>query len=214
MERANAAFLRVFLRVSFRALIGPPRALASQRKIVDRLSWLMPGCLGVNRRSMQLDGLSLQIVDPGTRAPKGVILYLHGGAFCLGSPRSHYSVTSRLARDSGCAVWVPDYRLAPEHPYPAALEDCLACYDAIRAQLCPADKLLIAGDSAGGALVLALALALKERGDGIAAGLMLLSPVTDPDLGGASMQSHQEADPMIRRDWLEQALKALSLIHI
>ncbi|MEL7550333.1 alpha/beta hydrolase fold domain-containing protein [Pseudomonas protegens] len=208
LERANAAFLRVFLRVSFRALIGPPRALASQRKIVDRLSWLMPGCLGVNRRSMQLDGLSLQIVDPGTRAPKGVILYLHGGAFCLGSPRSHYSVTSRLARDSGCAVWVPDYRLAPEHPYPAALEDCLACYDAIRAQLCPADKLLIAGDSAGGALVLALALALKERGDGIAAGLMLLSPVTDPDLGGASMQSRQEADPMIRRDWLEQALKA------
>ncbi|QNH76669.1 alpha/beta hydrolase fold domain-containing protein [Pseudomonas protegens] len=208
LERANAAFLRVFLRVSFKALIGPPRALASQRKIVDQLSWLMPGCLGVKRRSMRLDGLSLQIVEPASTTPKGVILYLHGGAFCLGGPRSHYSVSSRLARDSGCSVWVPDYRLAPEHPYPAALEDCLACYDAIRAQLCPADKLLIAGDSAGGALVLALALALKERGEEIAAGLMLLSPVTDPDLGGASMQSRQEADPMIRRDWLEQALKA------
>lgn len=208
LERGNAAFLRLFLRASFRALIGPPRALEAQRRIVDRLSWLMPGCLGVSRRHLQLGELQVQIVEPAAGAAKGVILYLHGGAFCLGNPRSHYSITSRLARDSGCAVWVPDYRLAPEHPYPAALDDCLACHGAIRAQGCPADQLLIAGDSAGGALALAVALALKERGDAVAAGMMLLSPVTDPDLAGTSMQSRQEADPMIRRDWLEQALKA------
>ncbi|MGE8414468.1 MAG: flavin-containing monooxygenase [Pseudomonas sp.] len=208
LERANAAFLRLFLRLSFKALIGPPRALASQRKIIAGLSWLMPPALGVKRRRTHLGALPLQIIEPKARAAKGVILYLHGGAFCLGSPDTHYSVTSRLARDSGCAVWAPDYRLAPEHPYPAALDDCLACYDAIRAQGCPPEQLLIAGDSAGGALALALALALKERASGIAAGLMLLSPVTDPGLGGASLQSCQASDPMIRRDWLEQALQA------
>ncbi|NBF04140.1 alpha/beta hydrolase fold domain-containing protein [Pseudomonas sp. Fl5BN2] len=208
LERGNAAFLRLFLRASFRALVAPPRDLATQRKIVNGLAWLMPGCLGVTRQQRHIGALELQVVEPKAAAAKGVILYLHGGAFCLGNPRTHYSVTSRLARESGCAVWVPDYRLAPEHPYPAALDDCLACYEAIRAQGCPADKLLIAGDSAGGALVLALALTLKERGDEIAAGLILLSPVTDPDLGGTSMQSRMAADPMIRRDWLEQALQA------
>ncbi|AZC27581.1 flavin-containing monooxygenase [Pseudomonas sessilinigenes] len=208
LERGNAAFLRLFLRASFRALIGPPRLLASQRKIVAGLSRLMPGGWGVNRHRSRLGHMALQIVEPKASAAKGVILYLHGGAFCLGSPDTHYSITSRLAKESGCAVWAPDYRLAPEHPYPAALEDCLACYDAIRAQGYPVERLLIAGDSAGGALALALALALKERGEGIAAGLLLLSPVTDPTLAGASMQSRQATDPMIRRDWLEQALQA------
>nr|BFD43238.1 hypothetical protein FFPRI1PSEUD_47370 [Pseudomonas sp. FFPRI_1] len=211
LERSNAAFLRLFLRASFKALIGPPRALASQRRLVSRLSWLMPGCLGVTRQRTQLGQRGLQIIEPKATAAKGVILYLHGGAFCLGNPDTHYSVTSHLARESGCSVWVPDYRLAPEHPYPAALEDCLACYDAIRAQGCPAESLLIAGDSAGGALVLALALSLKERGETIAAGLVLLSPVTDPDLGGASLHTRAGADPMIRRDWLEQALKAYAV---
>lgn len=207
-ERGSAAWLRLFLRASFRALIGPPRELVRQRQIVNALAWLMPGCAGVRRRWHWLGSLPVQKVEAAATPGKGAILYLHGGAFCLGSPHSHFSITSRLARDSGCSVWVPDYRLAPEHPYPAALEDCLACYDAIRAQGCPAEQLLIAGDSAGGALVLALALALKQRGEAIAAGLILLSPVTDPDLRGASLQSRQTVDPMIRRDWLEQALKA------
>lgn len=208
LERGNAAFLRFFLRASFRALVGPPRDLVTQRKIVNRLSRLMPGCLGVSRQPTRIGALELHIVKPKATVSNAVILYLHGGAFCLGNPRTHFSVTSRLAKDSGCAVWVPDYRLAPEHPYPAALEDCLACYDAIRAQGCPPDQLVIAGDSAGGALVMALALSLKQRGDEIAAGLILLSPVTDPDLSGASLQSKRTVDPMIRRDWLEQALKA------
>ncbi|MGE7956094.1 flavin-containing monooxygenase [Pseudomonas sp. NPDC089530] len=208
LERGQAALLRLVLRASFKALIGPPRALASQRKIVSGLSRLMPGTPGVSRRRTQLGELALQIVDPKAGPGTGVILYLHGGAFCLGSADTHYSITSRLAKDSGCAVWAPDYRLAPEHPYPAALDDCLACYDAIRAQGCPAEQLLIAGDSAGGALVLALALALKERGEPIAAGLILLSPLTDLELTGASLQTRAAVDPMLHRDWLEQALKA------
>lgn len=208
LERCNAAFLRLFLRASFRTLIGPPRQLVSQRKLVNALSWLMPGGLGVTRKRTSLGQSAVQCVEPKARTSNAVILYLHGGAFCLGNPDTHYSVTSRLARETGCRVWAPDYRLAPEHPYPAALDDCLACYDAIRAQGCPAQQLLIAGDSAGGALVLALALTLKQRDEPFAAGLILLSPVTDPDLGADSLQSRSAVDPMIRRDWLEQALKA------
>ncbi|MGC5702072.1 alpha/beta hydrolase fold domain-containing protein [Pseudomonas sp. NFXW11] len=208
LERANAAFLRLFLRLSFRALIGPPRSLPTQRQLVAGLSWLMPGCGGVQRRRSLLGQLPVEIIEPRQSTSDAVILYLHGGAFCLGSPHSHASITRRLARDSGCTVWVPDYRLAPEHPYPAALDDCLACYEAIRAQGCPAQRVLIAGDSAGGALVLELALALKALGAEPAAGLMLLSPVTDPELNGASLQTRRNADPMIRRDWLQQAFAA------
>lgn len=137
-----------------------------------------------------------------------MILYLHGGAFCLGGPATHRSVTSRLARDAGMAVWVPDYRLAPEQPFPAALEDALACYQAIRAQGYPARQILLAGDSAGGSLVLALALTLQQRGEPFAAGLLLLSPVTDTTLSGPTLITRQYADPMLRRDWLEQGLRA------
>jgi len=208
LEVLSAGVLRQLLRVSFRALIGPPRSIATQRRIVNGLSWLMPGCAGVTQARAQVSGVPLRILTPGHAEAGGVMLYLHGGAFCLGGPATHRSVTSRLARDAGMAVWVADYRLAPEQPFPAALEDALACYQAIRAQGYPARQILLAGDSAGGSLVLALALTLQQRGEPFAAGLLLLSPVTDTTLSGPTLITRQYADPMLRRDWLEQGLRA------
>jgi len=104
-------------------------------------------------------------------------------------------------------ICVPNYRLAPEHPYPAALHDALACYDALRSQGYAAEKIVVAGDSAGGALALALALALRERGDTAPACLLLISPVTDATLSGDTLVSERTHDPMIRRGWLEQGLR-------
>jgi acetyl esterase/lipase len=104
-------------------------------------------------------------------------------------------------------VWLPDYRLAPEHPYPAALEDAIACYQALRDDGYAPDRIMIAGDSAGGALALSLALALKQRGAPAPAGLLLISPVTDDSLGGASLTTRRRTDPMIRKGWLEQGLR-------
>ncbi|MNX37041.1 4-hydroxyacetophenone monooxygenase [compost metagenome] len=206
-EKLSAGFLRFFLRTTFRSLIGPGLAAPAQRKVVSLLSTLMPGTGGVIRYRQQANGVPVQVVAPKQGENGGVILYLHGGAFCLGSPGTHWSITSRLAKASGMSVWVADYRLAPEHPCPAALDDALACYQALRAQGYAADRIFLAGDSAGAALVLALALKLRDLHPHFAAGMLLMSPVADESLSGASMTSRVEQDPMIRRSWLEQGLR-------
>ncbi|AOZ08723.1 flavin-containing monooxygenase [Cupriavidus malaysiensis] len=215
-EAAAAGFLRAFLRVAFRTLIGPPLGARAQRCIVALLTPLMPGAGGTARSWRRAGGIALEVVAPvmapvatpaSGAASAGAILYLHGGAFCLGSPATHRSITTRLAAAAGMPVWVPDYRLAPEHPHPAALEDALTSYAALRAAGHAPGQIVIAGDSAGGALALALALALRERGDPAPAALLLLSPVTDPTLGGDTLASRRKQDPMICRAWLEQGLR-------
>ncbi|KVE99160.1 flavin-containing monooxygenase [Burkholderia vietnamiensis] len=207
VEALAAASLRGFLRIAFRPLIGPPFGARMQRRVVAMLSPLMPGAGGTLRYRMSAAGVPVEVIAPKRGDAGGAILYLHGGAFCLGGPRTHRGVTTRLATQAGLPVWVPDYRLAPEHPSPAALDDVLAVYDALRAQGYAPHRIVIAGDSAGGALALALAIALRERGEPAAAALLLISPVTDPALGGVTLASRRHDDPMIRRGWLEQGLR-------
>jgi acetyl esterase/lipase len=136
-----------------------------------------------------------------------VILYLHGGAFCLGHPGTHRAISTRLAVAADVPVYVPDYRLAPEHPYPAALDDAQACYRGLLAQGYRPAQIVLAGDSAGGALALALAWRLKQQQQPPAAGLLLLSPVTDPTLGGSTLHSHARRDPMLRQSWVRQGMR-------
>ena len=205
-EALNAGFLRGFLRVAFRSVMGPPFGIGIQRGAVRLLSPLMPGVRGVIRYRTSAGGVPAEVVAPKHGDNGGAILYLHGGAFCIGGPDTHRSVTTRLARESGMPVHVPDYRLAPEHPHPAALQDALAAYAALRGQGYAPGRILVAGDSAGGALALALAIALRDRGDAVPAGLLLISPVTDGTLGGDTLRTRRADDPMIRRGWLEQGL--------
>jgi acetyl esterase/lipase len=206
-ERFNAGMVRLLLRTCFRPFAGPPWGIGVQRAVSAMLSLLAPGVGGVGRARMSANGVPVDIVTPASQGTQGAILYIHGGAFVLGSPAGHRSMTSRLAVSSGMPVWVPDYRLAPEHPYPAALDDVRACYEAMLAQGLRADQIVIGGDSAGGALALALAILLKQLGAAQPAGLLLVSPVTDPALAGATMQSLRGDDPMVRQGWVEQALR-------
>ncbi|AEA65586.1 flavin-containing monooxygenase [Burkholderia gladioli] len=207
LERLNASLLRGFLRFGFRSLIGPPSGVGFQRRVVGMLSLLMPGVGGVIRYRVPAGAVTTEVVAPKRGDTGGAILYLHGGAFCLGSPNTHRSVTTRLARESGMAVWVPDYRLAPQHPHPAALSDVLDTYATLRAQGYAPERIVVAGDSAGGALALALATALRERGEAMPAALALISPVTDVALRGETISTRSGDDPMIRRGWLEQGLR-------
>ncbi|PCE34083.1 alpha/beta hydrolase fold domain-containing protein [Burkholderia ubonensis] len=207
LEALNAGFLRGFLRVGFRSLIGPPFGVGLQRRVVGLLSPLMPGIGGVIRYRASAGGVPTEVIAPKRGDAGGAILYLHGGAFCLGGPGTHRGVTTRLADEAGMAVWTPDYRLAPEHPHPAALDDALAAYAALRAQGYAPARIVVAGDSAGGALALALAITLRDRGEPAPAALLLISPVTDAALGGDTLASRRGDDPMIRRGWLEQGLR-------
>jgi epsilon-lactone hydrolase len=112
-------------------------------------------------------------------ATDGAVLYLHGGAYVFCSPRTHRVLTSRLAVDTGLPVLAPRYRLAPEHPFPAALDDALAAYRWLLAQGFPASRIVVAGDSAGGHLAATLAAELCRTGQPAPAGVVLFSPWAD-----------------------------------
>lgn len=210
LERLQAGFQRAFLRSCFRPLIGPPFQAGTQRAIVGLLAPLMPGVSGVRWRRRRFHGVPVEILAPqnDTSEPgrRGVILYLHGGAFCLGSPATHRSITTRLARDAGLTVWAPEYRLAPEHPYPAALDDAQTCYEALLESGVAAHEIVFAGDSAGASLALALALRLRKAGQVLPAGLALVSPVADPGLDGGTVAANARTDPMVRKAWVAQGL--------
>jgi monoterpene epsilon-lactone hydrolase len=124
------------------------------------------------------------------------VLYLHGGGYYFCSPQTHRSIVFALARRSGACVFSLAYRLAPEHPFPAALDDALAAYRHLLAGEVPPHSIFIAGDSAGGGLALATLLALRDAGDPLPAGGLLFSPWTDLAASGASIKTNDGRDPM------------------
>lgn len=140
-------------------------------------------------------GVAAQWLDGG--APNGrVILYLHGGAFIARSPHLHAAMVQRwCARLSARALMV-DYRLAPEHPYPAAADDCHAAYRWLLAQGYRAEQVVIGGDSAGGNLTLATLHRIKAAGEPLPACAVLLSPFVDFTLSGESMATNARRDPI------------------
>lgn len=173
-EAAVAMLLRTLLRGLLKPAFSPHVPIAFQRRWLEGLARLTLPPRGVRFEPATLGGVAGEWVLPAMPAPgDGHWLYLHGGAYCVGSPRTHRAITGTLARRSGRPVFVPDYRLAPEFPLPAALDDALACCRALTGPV------LIAGDSAGGGLALATALALRAAGEALPAGLVLLSPWAD-----------------------------------
>jgi epsilon-lactone hydrolase len=140
------------------------------------------------------------ITLPGTD-PRRVLLYLHGGGYQLGSFRSHGELASRLGRASGRRVLLPEYRLAPEHPFPAAVDDVLAVWRWLRtAQGLAGSAVAVAGDSAGGGLALALMTTLRDAGEDLPAAAVLMSPWTDLSFSGASMTEREAEDPVLTPD--------------
>ncbi len=113
------------------------------------------------------------------RSSNGVVLYLHGGAYMVGSSGTHRGITGHLAKASGCQVIALDYRLAPGHPFPAALDDAESAYRALLDQGFSSGKIAVAGDSAGGGLTIALALRLKDKQLPLPSSLTVFSPWTD-----------------------------------
>ncbi len=136
-------------------------------------------------------------------APKDkAILYFHGGGFRIGSVASHRDLIAQIAVASGCPVLAINYRLAPEHRFPAALDDAFAAYDWILGQGLKPANIAFAGDSAGGNLALAAMLSLRERKRPLPAGAVLMSPWTDLAATGASYVSRAEADPIHQRSMI------------
>jgi acetyl esterase/lipase len=140
------------------------------------------------------------VVAPGAD-PDVRLLYLHGGGYVSGSGASYLPLAADLSAAAGCAVLLPDYRLAPEYPFPAGLEDCILAHDWLTANgpagAAPAKATFIAGDSAGGGLTLAVLLALRDRRMQLPAAGMPLSAFADLTLSGDSIRTEAENDPVM-----------------
>ena len=135
--------------------------------------------------------------------PRGTLLHLHGGGYFACSPATHRPITGGFAR-RGFHVFAPDYRLAPEHPFPAAVEDAVAVYRGLLDGGVPANRLIVTGDSAGGGLALAMLVALRDAGTPLPAAAALFSPWTDLAGTGASLKTNNRRDAMFRGDMIAQ----------
>jgi monoterpene epsilon-lactone hydrolase len=170
-------------------------SIAVMRERLEHLASRLPLPHGLTREWTDLGGVPTE----WTRRPaprRGVIFYCHGGAYALGSPAVYRGMAARLALLTHCDVAVIDYRLMPEHPYPAAPEDAIAAYDALIGGT-PGERIVVAGDSAGGNLALVTLLRAHARGLPQPAAAVLLSPWTDLTGSGASMQQNARRDSML-----------------
>jgi monoterpene epsilon-lactone hydrolase len=187
------------LRAAPLDLTAPPEVL---RKILVTAEDSGPVASDLNFEEVSLGGLSALASRPPAARDDRRLLYFHGGGYVLGSPDGHRGVTAELGRAAGVPVVTPRYRLAPEHPFPAAVDDALAAYRALLAGGLVAKSIVVGGDSAGGGLALAMLVAARDAGLPLPAAVLAISPWVDLGCAGASMETKRAEDPMIGREGL------------
>jgi acetyl esterase/lipase len=198
-EKLTALLLRSIVRIAAKPALSPRIPIPWQRWWLHRLTQLVRPSHRVDIQSGICGGVRGEWVRAtGAAANAGrsaTILYLHGGGYCIGSPATHRPVTSRLALATMLPVFVADYRLAPEHPFPAAVDDAVAAYRS----LLDAGPVVIAGDSAGGGLALATALVARQSQLVLPAALILFSPWIDLTL--TALGDKARHDVVLSRAW-------------
>jgi len=140
-------------------------------------------------------GLNAEWLTPKGCPDDKLLLYLHGGAYVMGNCATHRQMVSYIAKSSGIKALLPEYRLAPEHPFPSAIDDSVSLYRSLLANGYTAKNIVIAGDSAGGGLTMATLLSLRDAGDPLPAAACLLSPWLDLAATGESMTTRAQKDP-------------------
>jgi acetyl esterase/lipase len=206
-QPAVTAVLRTVLRVALGRTLDARLPVETQRRRLEAVAKLMLPPGSAVFRDAPLGGVPGTWTEAGgTSAVGPCILYLHGGGYCVGSPRTHAALTGHLAARTRARVYAPDYRLAPEHPCPAAIDDAVAAYRGWLAEGTDPRRLVIAGDSAGGGLALAAALRLRDEGLPLPRALVLFSPWVD--LALAQFDDACRGEIMLTRRWVEQCARA------
>ena len=186
--------VRALLRVTAPMLLSPRLPVAEQRRRAEWSTRTLRPPRGTRVTSISLGGVAGERLAAPGAVDDGALLYLHGGGYCIGSPRTHRGLAARLARGAGVPAFVPDYRLAPEHPHPAALEDALVAYRWLVDSGVRPERIAVVGDSAGGGLALALAMALRDAKQPGPAVVAMICPWLDlgPDLAATRPDSPRE----------------------
>jgi epsilon-lactone hydrolase len=183
-----------------------PALIAATRQRMERLGDRKPLAPELARAREVLGGVPTEWTRRAAPS-RGVIFYCHGGGYAVGSPKAYRGLAARLAARTLCDVAAIDYRLAPEHTYPAAPDDAINAYEALLAQGHDAAGIIVAGDSAGGNLALVTLLRARDRGLPLPAAAVLLSPWTDLTGSGSSMRSNAKRDPMLPARRIEEAAR-------
>lgn len=174
--------------------------VGERRKGIDAFAKAFPPAADVTIEKLTLGGVSAEKSrTPGDDAA-GAILYVHGGGYVIGSLDSHRHMVTEAGRAAGVPTYALDYRLAPEHPFPAPVDDTLAAYRALLAQGIAPGKITIAGDSAGGGLVVAALVAIRDAGLAQPACGWTISPWIDMEALGGSMTSNAASDPTVQKE--------------
>lgn len=175
--------------------ITPETDVAALRASWDDLTSKLKTAPGVRRREAIVEDMYCEWLVPEKSDETSAILYLHGGIYMVGSATTHRRMVSYIARKAGMRALIPNYRLAPEHPFPAAVEDATMIYRKMLEKGIAAEKIAIGGDSAGGGLTMATLLALKDAGDPLPGAAFLMSPWLDLAAQGETLVTRATLDP-------------------
>jgi monoterpene epsilon-lactone hydrolase len=177
--------------------------VSEQRRLLRELTPTQPLPAGVTLTAATLGGVPIAEITPGGTEPRHVALYFHGGVYVVGDAFLAADLAWQVGRRTGAKVISVDYRLAPEHPYPAAVDDALAAYQALlQGGTAPSD-IVFAGESAGGGLAVATLVNARDHGLPLPAAAFVMSPYADLTLAGTTMETKREVDPLMSRELLQ-----------
>ncbi len=191
-----------------------PVSWAERRRRLDEVGSVWPVADDVRLEAVDIGGTPGEFSSVPGAGASGALLFFHGGGYCSGSILSHRRMVTEAGRACGLRALAIGYRLAPEHPFPAAFDDAVAAWSFLRKQGIAAKKVVVGGDSAGGGLTLALLQHLRDAGEEAPACAWLASPWTDLTMSGDTMVSKDAVDPLIHKAYLEELAQAYAPVGV
>ena len=198
--------LEMIMNMMRARMVDPNAPIQDVRAFFEDESKLFPVADDIECEPVQMGGVPAEWISAPGASENRILFYLHGGGYNIGSLNTHREMISRLARASGARALSVDYRLAPEHPHPAALEDSVAAYRGLLSQGADPARIVIGGDSAGGGLTIATLVALRDANESLPAAAVCLSPWTDLASTGESMRTKADVDPIVT----DQGIKVMA----
>jgi acetyl esterase/lipase len=210
MPSIRSKVCRILTKYLVAPNFNPNKTINEARRGMERLTKLAHLPAKTKVEKITFNSISAEWIYAYEAHEDRVILFLHGGGYNTCSPNTHRELAARISKASGAKVLLPDYRLAPEHPFPSALDDATSTYRWLLDTGFAGENIAIAGDSAGGGLSLATAISLCDAGKPSPASIACISPWTDLEMSGNSIKTHADIDPMLNL----QAMKIMALNYI
>ncbi len=185
-----------------------PVGWTQRRQRIEEVGSIWPAAADIKREQIDIVGIRAEwSIAPDSDASR-VLLFFHGGGYCSGSILSHRRLVTEAGRAAGARTLAIEYRLAPEHPFPAALDDACSAWNFLRKSGIAAEHIVVGGDSAGGGLTVALINRLRDAGEPVPGCAWLISPWTDLTLSGSTLTTKDAVDPIIHKAYLAELVEA------